>query len=142
MLFAYVTHADDLSNLSVGTGVAGPTQVLAALRYVLLDEVHVYGGRFGSHVALVVRRLRRLCALYGNNTVRFICCSATIGASFPHVPPGPEACIAPYSLHAVQVPKKGLCLSSLFGVRSSHGGVRAERSCVWARGWQAIRRRM
>ena len=54
--------------------------VLRELRYVLLDEVHVYSGLFGSHVALVVRRLRRLCAHYGNPNVQFICCSATIGA--------------------------------------------------------------
>jgi len=54
-------------------------QVLSELRYVLLDEVHVYGGLFGSHVALVIRRLRRLCDHYGNYNVRFICCSATIG---------------------------------------------------------------
>jgi DEAD/DEAH box helicase domain-containing protein len=52
---------------------------LARLRYVVIDEVHTYRGIFGSHVAHVIRRLRRLCALYGSNPV-FISTSATIGS--------------------------------------------------------------
>ncbi|HZU11227.1 MAG TPA: DEAD/DEAH box helicase, partial [Chloroflexota bacterium] len=47
------------------------------LRYVVIDELHIYRGVFGSHVANVVRRLRRLCRYYGSDPV-FICCSATI----------------------------------------------------------------
>ena len=47
------------------------------LRYVVLDEAHVYRGVFGSHVAQVVRRLRRLCAQYGADP-RFVLTSATI----------------------------------------------------------------
>ena len=39
--------------------------VLANLRYVVVDEVHVYRGVFGSHVANVLRRLRRLARVYG-----------------------------------------------------------------------------
>jgi DEAD/DEAH box helicase domain-containing protein len=49
---------------------------LARLRYVVLDEAHTYRGVFGTHVALIVRRLRRLCAFYGG-APQFICCSAT-----------------------------------------------------------------
>jgi DEAD/DEAH box helicase domain-containing protein len=52
---------------------------LARLRYVVIDEVHTYRGIFGSHVAHVIRRLRRLCRLYGSNPV-FISTSATIGS--------------------------------------------------------------
>ena len=48
------------------------------LRYVVVDELHGYRGVFGSHVANVLRRLRRICAFYGTNP-QFICCSATIG---------------------------------------------------------------
>ena len=50
---------------------------LRGLRYVVLDEAHVYRGVFGSHVANVIRRLRRLCSLYGSSP-QFILCSATI----------------------------------------------------------------
>ena len=52
-------------------------EYLHHLRYVVLDEAHVYRGVFGSHVAQVVRRLRRLCALYGSDP-RFVLTSATI----------------------------------------------------------------
>jgi len=48
------------------------------LRYVILDEVHIYRGVFGSHTANVMRRLRRICGHYGARP-QFICCSATIG---------------------------------------------------------------
>jgi DEAD/DEAH box helicase domain-containing protein len=48
------------------------------LRYVVLDEIHSYRGIFGSNVAAVMRRLRRICAHYGSNPV-FIASSATIG---------------------------------------------------------------
>ena len=47
------------------------------LRYVVLDEIHIYRGVFGSHMANVIRRLKRICEFYGS-TPQFICCSATI----------------------------------------------------------------
>ncbi len=47
------------------------------LRFVVIDEMHVYRGVFGSNVANVLRRLRRLCRLHGSDP-RFICTSATI----------------------------------------------------------------
>ncbi len=47
------------------------------LKYVVIDEVHHYRGVFGSHLANVIRRLKRVCKFYGSNPV-FICCSATI----------------------------------------------------------------
>jgi DEAD/DEAH box helicase domain-containing protein len=50
---------------------------LGGLRWVVVDEMHTYRGVFGSQVANVLRRLRRLCAHYGA-TPRFICTSATI----------------------------------------------------------------
>jgi DEAD/DEAH box helicase domain-containing protein len=51
--------------------------VLANLRYVVIDEAHVYRGVFGSHVANVLRRLRRIAALYGARP-QFLLASATI----------------------------------------------------------------
>ncbi|MBQ8973456.1 MAG: DEAD/DEAH box helicase, partial [Clostridia bacterium] len=47
------------------------------LRYVVIDEIHAYRGVFGSNLANVIRRLKRICAFYGSNPT-FICCSATI----------------------------------------------------------------
>ncbi len=51
---------------------------LRNLRFIVIDEVHTYRGVFGSHLAHLLRRLRRVCARYGANP-QFICCSATIG---------------------------------------------------------------
>jgi len=64
---------------------------LKNLKYVVVDgdlvtslivdclELHVYSGLFGSHVALIMRRLRRLCAAVGNRRhVQFISCTATL----------------------------------------------------------------
>jgi DEAD/DEAH box helicase domain-containing protein len=51
--------------------------VLANLRYVVVDEAHVYRGVFGSHVANVLRRLRRLARVYGADP-QFVLASATI----------------------------------------------------------------
>lgn len=53
------------------------------LRFVVIDEIHTYRGVFGSHVANVLRRLRRICAFYGVRP-QFILCSATIGNPRAH----------------------------------------------------------
>ena len=52
--------------------------VLQNLRFVVVDEAHVYRGVFGSHVANVLRRLRRIAAIYGAEP-QFLLASATIG---------------------------------------------------------------
>lgn len=52
-------------------------RLLKALRFVVVDECHSYRGVFGSHVALVLRRLRRLARMYGSDPV-FILASATV----------------------------------------------------------------
>lgn len=47
------------------------------LRYIVIDELHNYRGVYGSHLANLLRRLKRICQFYGSNPL-FICCSATI----------------------------------------------------------------
>ena len=59
------------------------SRFLRHLRYVVVDEAHTYRGVFGSHVAGVLRRLRRICRLYGS-TPQFICSSATIANPEEH----------------------------------------------------------
>jgi len=53
-------------------------EFLAGLTYIVVDEVHTYRGVMGSHMAMVFRRLLRLCEYYGARPT-FIFCSATIG---------------------------------------------------------------
>ena len=53
------------------------------LKFIVLDELHSYRGVFGSHVANVMRRLKRICRFYGS-TPQFICCSATIANPKEH----------------------------------------------------------
>ena len=52
-------------------------ELFANLAFVVIDEAHVYRGVFGSHVANVVRRLRRVAAIHGSEP-RFLLASATI----------------------------------------------------------------
>jgi DEAD/DEAH box helicase domain-containing protein len=47
------------------------------LQYIVIDELHYYRGVYGSHLANVLRRLKRICEFYGSKP-KFICCSATI----------------------------------------------------------------
>ena len=47
------------------------------LKYIVIDEIHAYRGVFGSNLANVIRRLKRICEFYGAHP-QFICCSATI----------------------------------------------------------------
>jgi len=60
------------------------SRFLARLKFVVVDEAHVYRGVFGSHVALVLRRLRRLCREAGSHP-QFIFASATIGNPAAHL---------------------------------------------------------
>ncbi|WP_305473562.1 DEAD/DEAH box helicase [Bacillus sp. EB600] len=53
------------------------------LKFVVIDELHTYRGVFGSHVANVIRRLKRICHYYGSSPV-FICTSATIANPLEH----------------------------------------------------------
>jgi DEAD/DEAH box helicase domain-containing protein len=52
-------------------------RLFSSLDFVVIDELHTYRGLFGSQVANVVRRLKRICAFYGSRPT-FICASATI----------------------------------------------------------------
>ena len=54
-----------------------------ALRYIIIDELHTYRGVFGSHMAHVLARLRRIAEFHGANPV-FLCATATIGNPRAH----------------------------------------------------------
>ncbi len=53
------------------------------LEYIVVDELHIYRGIFGSHMANLFARLLRICEFYGSHPV-FICCSATIANPGEH----------------------------------------------------------
>ncbi|WP_406567731.1 DEAD/DEAH box helicase [Actinoallomurus soli] len=78
----YVLTNPDMLHRTVLPGHARWAPYLRRLRYVIVDEAHGYRGVFGSHVAQILRRLRRVCARYGAEPV-FILASAT--ASDPGV---------------------------------------------------------
>jgi DEAD/DEAH box helicase domain-containing protein len=52
-------------------------KVFENLRYFVIDELHYYRGVYGSHLANLIRRLRRICDFYGSKP-QFVCSSATI----------------------------------------------------------------
>jgi DEAD/DEAH box helicase domain-containing protein len=67
----------DMLHLGILPNHAAWSELFANLAVVVLDEAHVYRGVFGSHVANVLRRLRRIAAAYGT-APRFLLTSATI----------------------------------------------------------------
>jgi DEAD/DEAH box helicase domain-containing protein len=73
----YLLTNPDMLHRSLLPGHPRWAPFLRALRYVVVDECHGYRGVFGSHVAQVLRRLRRVCASYGAAPV-FVLASATV----------------------------------------------------------------
>ena len=73
----------DMLHLGILPNHQSWSRLFRNLKYVVIDETHIYRGVFGSHVANVLRRLRRLCAFYGAKP-QFICCSATIANPQEH----------------------------------------------------------
>jgi DEAD/DEAH box helicase domain-containing protein len=72
----YILTNPDMLHRTMLPGHARWAPYFRRLRYVIVDEAHGYRGVFGSHVAQVLRRLRRVCARYGSTPV-FILASAT-----------------------------------------------------------------
>lgn len=67
----------DMLHVSILPNHKSWDRILRNLRFVVVDEAHAYRGVFGSNVALVLRRLRRLCQAYGSSP-QFILSSASI----------------------------------------------------------------
>ncbi|MBC7373311.1 MAG: DEAD/DEAH box helicase [Frankiales bacterium] len=72
----FVLTNPDMLHRGILTRHAAWASFLRRLQYVVVDECHTYRGVFGSHVALVLRRLRRICARYGSSPT-FVLASAT-----------------------------------------------------------------
>ncbi|MGN6523640.1 MAG: DEAD/DEAH box helicase [Actinomycetes bacterium] len=73
----YVLTNPDMLHLGILGAHERWASFLRALRFVVIDECHVYRGVFGSHVAAVLRRLRRVAHRYGSDPV-FVLASATV----------------------------------------------------------------
>ena len=73
----------DMLNISIMPYHTGWSKFLSELRYIVIDELHMYRGTFGSHTANIIERLRRICARYGSSPV-FVCSSATIANPAEH----------------------------------------------------------
>ncbi|MGI8612369.1 MAG: DEAD/DEAH box helicase [Nocardioidaceae bacterium] len=73
----FVLANPDICHLTLLPAHRRWARLLGGLRYVVVDECHHYRGVFGSHVAQVLRRLRRLAAHYGAEPT-FVLASATV----------------------------------------------------------------
>ena len=67
----------DMLHAAILPGHTKWVKLFENLKYIVIDEIHAYRGVFGSNLANVIRRLKRLAAFYGSHP-QFICCSATI----------------------------------------------------------------
>lgn len=81
---SYVLTNPDMVHRAVLPRHAQWARLLGGLRYIVVDEAHRYRGVFGAHVAMVLRRLRRLAAHYGAAPV-VISASATAGEADQHL---------------------------------------------------------
>lgn len=68
----------DMLHTGILPGHENWTKFLKSLRVIVMDEMHVYRGVFGSHVGCIIRRLLRLCEWH-HNRPQIVACSATIG---------------------------------------------------------------
>ncbi|MDR0897112.1 MAG: DEAD/DEAH box helicase, partial [Oscillospiraceae bacterium] len=62
----------DMLHAAILPGHTKWVKLFENLRYIVIDEIHAYRGVFGSNLANVIRRLKRLCAFYGSHP-QFIC---------------------------------------------------------------------
>lgn len=79
-----ITNPDMLHSGILPNHNRGWKGFLSRLRYIVVDEVHMYRGAFGSHVSNVFRRLQRVCEIHGSQP-SFVGCSATVGNPAQHV---------------------------------------------------------
>jgi DEAD/DEAH box helicase domain-containing protein len=80
---ALVMTNPDMLHAGILPQHASWVRLFSNLRYVVLDELHTYRGVFGSHVANVIARLRRVARFHGADPV-FVCATATIQNPVEH----------------------------------------------------------
>lgn len=109
------------------------------LKYIVVDELHVYRGIFGSHLANLFARLQRLCDFYGSHPV-FICCSATIANPGGHARAliGREVCVI--SENGAPSPEKELIIYNPQSVKKDSGYRRSSVSTAVKIAKEAITR--
>jgi len=73
----WILSNPDMLHRGILPGHSRWASFLRRLRFVVVDECHAYRGLFGAHVALILRRLRRLCQSYGSEPT-FVLASATV----------------------------------------------------------------
>ena len=76
----YVLTTPDMLHMAMLRGAFDDRHwryLLAGLRYIVIDEMHIYRGILGASFANLIRRLQRLCRLHGTNS-QFLCASATM----------------------------------------------------------------
>ena len=126
----------DMLHVGILPNHAAWAELFANLAVVVIDEAHVYRGVFGSHVANVLRRLRRIAAAYGTEP-RFLLASATIAnpVGAGRAADGPRGRAADRRRRRARAPRRRIAMwnppADRRGARHAPLGARRRRRSCW-----------